>query len=317
MALKTLEVRFSDGSGPEVVASVIICGYRSGERIGAAIDSLRRQNIGQPFEVIAVISADKACERYLSTHHPDVRVLGFVERVPPGRARNLGIEASRGPFVAFIPDDGIAAPEWLRERAILHEAGANLVAGAIANGTPRSLIGTACYYVEYTASMPIIEVLRRQPIPHTLSYSRTIFDRVGFFPEPTTPGEDTVFNRRCLEAGLEVAFAPRAAIAHVNLTRFGDYLEHQRQHGRGLMDRILENQLEGPFALDGGLIRREISFISYPLRRWRSTWRLIRIAGGAHAARFLICTPLVIAGYLSGVLGSWEALRGAPPPDVQ
>ena len=296
------------------VATVIICAYNSRGRIDRALDSLRAQDVDEPFEVIVVASGNDGCATYLALRAPDVQLVSSNDRLFPGAARNAGIARARGEVIAFLPDDGLAAPGWLQARLQRHREGFPLVAGAIANGTPLSAVGTASYYVEYAASMPIAAVLRRQPIPHTVSYVPEVFDRLGLFPEIEVPGEDTLFNHRCMEAGLPVAYEPRASIAHLNLTRVRDYLDHQRDHGRGLARCVLDGGLSGPFELAHGRPAAAVSaIVRYPLLRWVRTIRLLAAAAPLHVPPFLLLTPLIAAGYVSGGVGSWETLSESIP----
>lgn len=308
------------GPNDRAVASVVICAYQSRHRIGRAVAALRKQDLQEPFEVIAVISGTDGCDRFVRQAHPDIRIISSRARIVPGRARNLGIEAATTAVIAFVPDDGIAAPGWLRARVRHHQTGIPLVAGAISNGTPRSLVGSASYYVEYAASMPVRRVLERQPIPHTLSYSRQVFDRLGRFPELDVPGEDTLFNHRCVALELPCVFEPEAMVAHLNPIRFRSYLEHQVQHGRGLARCTMIGTIDGPFTRRPGHCRLAVSaLVGYPIRRWLRTLPLVMRGGFGHTLRYLTLAPLVLAGYVAGGWGSWRELRalGAPSPSVQ
>lgn len=310
-------MRFDKSDEP--AASVIICGYRSLQRIDRALASLRQQDLEEPFEVIAVLSGNDGCDRHIRTAHSDVRVVSSKERLFPGRARNAGVRVASSPVLAFLPDDGYAASEWLRVRLKHHRAGYPLVGGAITNGTRRSIVGTACYYVEYAASIPVKKLLEKQPIPHTLSYSASVFEQLGWFPELDVPGEDTLFNRRCVLAGLPVAFEPRAAIAHDNLRRLTPYLEHQREHGRGLARCVRSGGLAGPFDLGGPIVLAQSALLRYPLTRWGRTLGLLATSAPSQLFPYFLLTPWVLAGYLAGGLGSWEELvdSGDPSPSVQ
>lgn len=298
----------------------MICAYQSRRRIGRAIAALRAQDFDEPFEVIAVISGADGCDRFLAKVHPDVRTIRSSTRIVPGRARNMGIRVSTAAVVAFVPDDGLVAPCWLRARVRHHRAGSPLVGGAISNGTPRSVIGTAAYYVEYSASIPVRRVLEKQSIPHTLSYDRRVFERIGFFPELDVPGEDTLFNHRCMVVGLPCVFEPEAVLAHLNPERLMPYLKHQVQHGRGLARCTVIGSLEGPFSRHGGKARLGWSaLVGYPLRRWIRTLPFVTRGGVGHTLRFLALAPIVLAGYFAGGWGSWRELRslGAHSPSAQ
>ena len=234
------------GPAEDPAASVVICAYLSRHRIDRALGALRNQDVDEPFEVIAVVSGDDGCESHLESAHPDVRIVSSRLRIFPGRARNLGINAARAPVIAFVPDDGVADSGWLRARLCHHRRGVPLVAGGISNGTPTSIVGTAGYYVEYTASMPVLAVLERQPVPHTLSYAHDVFDTAGMFPEIDVPGEDTLLNQRCVDLGISHVIEPAAAMGHLNPTRLRPYLSHQASHGRGLARCVMTGTIDGP-----------------------------------------------------------------------
>lgn len=306
MAQPALEI------GPHRPAcSVIICAYNSARRIDRALAALDAQDMDECYEVIAVVSGDDSTAERLACRHPSVRVIRSDERLYPGAARNAGIRASRGQIIAFVPDDGVADPRWLRLRLAKHCEGYPLVAGAISNATPRSIIGTAGYYVEYAGSMPVEGLLERQPIPHTVSYDRHVFEQIGGFPEIDHAGEDTVFNQRCIAAELRVGYEPHSQIGHINLTSFRAFLSHQRDHGRGLVRCIAEHDLDGPACRSGSAQEAWWALASYPAWRWRATLSLVAHAGARDTVRFLALTPLIAAGYLAGGLGALGALRAS------
>jgi glycosyltransferase involved in cell wall biosynthesis len=291
---------------------VIICAYRSRRRIDTAIASLRDQDLEERFQVIAVVSGEDGTAEHLADRHPNVRVIRSTHRLYPGAARNAGVLASRGRFIAFLPDDCVANTSWLRLRIAKHRAGYPLVSGAISNATPYSPVGTAAYYVEYAASMPVRGLLEKQPIPHTVSYSRDVFQRVGHFPEIEHAGEDTLFNARCLAQGLEVGYEPRAYAGHINLTGFRAFMSHQSHHGRGLARCVYDHGLEGPYETRSSMLLAVYpALVRYPVWRWRATVRLVAHAGPRHLARFLAVTPLVLAGYFAGGFGALREIRSS------
>jgi hypothetical protein len=300
-------MRFRSGGTP--AASVVICAFRAGRVINGAIESLRRQDFPRPFEVVAVISGDDGCADMVRRTHPDVRVVGFDRRLHPGGARNAGVGTCAGRVIAFLPADGVATRGWLGARVAAHERGAPLVGGAITNGTPRSAVGTASYYVEYAGSVPSRGVLSQQVVPHTLSYTRDVFEALGKFPEIEVPGEDTLFNDTCVRAGLPVVYEPRASICHRNLTALVATLRHQREHGRGLARCVLEHELACPFPRPRNRVLAVLSvFGYYPAWRWTQTALLFARHDPKRLLPLVLLTPLILAGYVAGACGTWDEL---------
>jgi len=277
-----------------------------------ALDSLRRQDLEEPFEVIVVDSGRDGCGAFVARCYPEVHVVRSETRLWPAGARNRGIDASRGRYVAFLPDDCAARPDWLRRRLAVHRQGVEAVGGAVTNGTPRSVIGTASYLLEYAAVMPSMSVLERQGVPHGLSFARGVFARVGRYPEDMEMGEDTVFNRRCLAEGVRVAFDPEIAIEHRNPTRLRPFLAHQFGHGRGLVRCSLEYGIYPGLAAAlrrGGLHAALELFVRYPLGRFAAETRCVARGRPDWLPRLAILSPLVAAGVLATAVGAWSEWR--------
>jgi glycosyltransferase involved in cell wall biosynthesis len=293
--------------------SVIVCSYNSRTRIDAALRSLRAQDLDEPYEVIVVDSGSDGAHEYVRRTYPEVRLVRSEARLWPAQARNRGVEAARGEFVAFLPDDGIARPDWLRRRLAKHREGFPAVGGAITNGTPRHPVGSAGYYLEYSALIPSARVLAEQAIPHCLSYERSLLTRLGSFPEGTDTGEDTVFNTRCLAAGVPIGFDPEVQLAHVNPTRLRSYLRHQYGHGRGLVQCAATYGLSTPAGhpRDRAAVALYRIFVRYPARRWWNAFDRIRRGGSGRVLGYLAVTPLVWAGLYATAVGAWLERRAA------
>jgi glycosyltransferase involved in cell wall biosynthesis len=101
--------------------SAVVCTYDRPELLRRALASLLTQTLApERFEIVVVDNG------------PDAAVASVVERLgrdvgsPPvvvvressvgsGHARNAGVAASQGRYVAFIDDDATAAPDWLQQ----------------------------------------------------------------------------------------------------------------------------------------------------------------------------------------------------------
>jgi glycosyltransferase involved in cell wall biosynthesis len=289
-------------------ASVVIPAFNARDLIGRALKSLYAQELDAPFEIIVVVSGGDECVDYLREQHPLVRVHHSEERMLPGPARNAGVRMAVGEVIAFASADTRAEPHWLSERLRLHRAGCDLVGGSILNGTPKSWIGTAGYLMEYSALLPVEALLRQQDVAHALSFTRSVFEMVGGYPEDIATGEDTIFNQRCLAAGLRLGFAPRAGLYHDNPRDLGELFHHAAGHGRGLAQCIERYDLATSFSgADGKSVWGRVA-ATFRYTALAMTAKYRRVA--RHALRVLpalvACTPLIAAG---SAVTAWSALN--------
>jgi GT2 family glycosyltransferase len=289
-------------------ASVVIPAYRARAQIDGALDSLAAQTFHGEFETIVVVSGNDGCAEYLEEDHPTVRVLNSRERLWPGRARNLGVRAAQGEVIAFMPADARATRNWLEARIAVHDRGADLVGGSILNGDPRHPVACAEYLLEYSALLPVMGLLEAQTIPHAVSFRRSVFDRVGFYPEDTTTGEDTLFNRRCVEAGLQVAYAPEAGLFHSGNRSLGALCRHAHAHGRGLVQCMAHHGLASAIGpLDQSLGRAGWnSLVGYPSAGMRAKVARLARYSPRTLVPFLVVSPLVAVGLLATGIGAFS-----------
>ncbi|MGQ4513912.1 glycosyltransferase [Streptomyces sp. DW26H14] len=98
--------------------SVVVCVYTE-ERwadILAAVDSVRGQSPA-PLETLVVVDHNEALRTRLSAAFAavdEVRVLANAGPRGLSAGRNTGVAAARGEIVAFLDDDAVARPGWLR-----------------------------------------------------------------------------------------------------------------------------------------------------------------------------------------------------------
>lgn len=111
--------------------SVVIPTYNRAEQLRACLESLAQQE--QPvadFEVVVVVdgSTDHTPDMLAALELPYVLRVVRQENRGSARARNHGIEASRGRFCLFLDDDMIAAPSLVSEHLRGQKDGDGVVA---------------------------------------------------------------------------------------------------------------------------------------------------------------------------------------------
>jgi len=94
--------------------SFVIAAYNAADTIRRAIDSALAQK-GVDVEVIVVddCSKDETCAVVEELADPRVRLLRLDENRGPGGARNAGLEAARGDWIAILDADDTVSPQRL------------------------------------------------------------------------------------------------------------------------------------------------------------------------------------------------------------
>ena len=103
-------------AGPSgLTVSVVICAHLE-ERLTdtiAAVNSVRRQSLPAA-EIVVVADHNPGLHRRLKAALPDLTVVENQEARGLSGGRNTGIAIARGDIVAFLDDDAVADPGWLK-----------------------------------------------------------------------------------------------------------------------------------------------------------------------------------------------------------
>jgi glycosyltransferase involved in cell wall biosynthesis len=179
-------------------------------------------------EIVVVNSGGGEPAPLLRAAGLDVPVLNRRDPLLPGAARNLGIAATHGRFLAFLAADCRAEPAWVAGRLRAHRTGIKAVASVMTNAFPYSLVASAAHLRLYMGRMPDTPASER--LLYSVSYDRMLFEQYGLFREDLREGEDTDFNDR-LRGDVDIAWIPEVRTAHANPTRLRDLLRDQYERG--------------------------------------------------------------------------------------
>lgn len=210
--------------GPPALAVVVI-GLGAPRELVDAVRSLQTQDTRA--EIVVVNSHGGDASRLLSGFGIDVPVHERPERLYVGAARNIGIEKTNAPFVAFLAGDCLASPGWVTERLRLHREGARAVASAVLPDRGDSRIAWAHQLLLFPRRLPGLPP--NDALRYGASFDRRLFKEVGLFDESLRTGEDTEFVERLAEPPL---WAPGVVTLHRNARNVGELLKDQFARGR-------------------------------------------------------------------------------------
>ena len=224
------------GAGKPPFVSVVIPVLNGERTLGDCLVSVLRNDYPADRREILVVdngSTDRTAE--IVSNFP-VRYLQDPRR-GAARARNRGIDASRGEIVAFTDADCLASTGWLRELVNgFAEEEVGGVAGEVLPYPPRT---PAERYAARIRHLSPERYLKRPIFPFAvtanLAFRRGVFDVVGLM-DPRSPrgGESTDFCTRFFRCtGLQLRLASRAAVFHRHRTTVWDLLDQQWSYGRG------------------------------------------------------------------------------------
>jgi glycosyltransferase involved in cell wall biosynthesis len=213
--------------------SVIIPHLNQPEALEACLASLDIQTINRDaFEIIVVDNGSRSLPLEIVRRHPGVSLL--EERRPgPGPARNAGVAASHGRFLAFIDADCRADPNWLATVAKRLESAApyTVLGGDVQiwrSGDER-LQAIEAYESVFAYRFKLYIEKHGYSGTGNLAMRRSDFDVVGPFGGIEV-AEDMDWGRRAREAGRRFAYVPEMVVYHPSRSSLAElYVKWDRQ----------------------------------------------------------------------------------------
>jgi len=173
------------------LVSIIIPCYNQGRYLGDAIESVLRQSYRR-LEIIVVDDGSTDDSSQVARKYSDVKLIRQENR-GLSRARNAGLEASRGDYLVFLDADDRLLPGAIQAGAncLDYRPDCAFVYGRYRlikpDGVPMSSSQGRCPKEE-----PFLDMLRSNYIGMhaTVMYRRTVFDSVEWFDASITACED-------------------------------------------------------------------------------------------------------------------------------
>lgn len=214
--------------------SAIVCTYNRAGFVVRAIESLANQTLNRDdYEILVVDNGSRDDTRRLVEDKlltiPNLRYV-HEPRLGLSNARNAGVASSRGRILAFLDDDAIASPGWLKEISRVFEStqpSPGLLCGPVEPiwGAPRpawlkdNLLG--CYSVLNWSETPRPLEESEWIAGANFAVARDVISACGGFDErlgrkgaSLLCSEDTALTDRIRLAGYLVYYDPAVAVQH-------------------------------------------------------------------------------------------------------
>ncbi len=191
----------------------------------ALLSALTQQGLDDlPLEIVVVDNSRDGSARRMIDDLPEApgRLIRYLSLPVPGvaSARNAGVAAAGGRWIAFLDDDQEASPLWIASHlAVLRATGADAVFGPVEAlpDSPGEIGGFAPYFSRTIDRPDAADVT---DLGAYLGTNNSMFERARCLDEaapfdPTldqTGGEDSLLIRRLVLSGRRFAFAASARV---------------------------------------------------------------------------------------------------------
>jgi GT2 family glycosyltransferase len=209
--------------------SVIVPVYRDWDRLALCLQALSSQSLDRArYEVIVVDNEPE--QRAVLPNLPDGMTL--IHEPEPGsyRARNAGVRASRGRYLAFTDSDCVPAPDWLRNglASLEAEPGARITGPIPLFREPG---GSRSAFLYESGNVLNQRDFVRDGFCATanLLVGRDVFDRVGEFDGLVYSGGDKEWGLRATRLGVPLRFSDDVAVGHPARPRIADVVRRKRR----------------------------------------------------------------------------------------
>jgi len=218
-----------DGRTPTV--SVVVIAYNAARTLERCLLSVAGQTLTSLYEVILVDDHSTDDTAAIAGRVPGVRVVGQdLGRKGIPAARNRGMAAARGEFVAFTDADCVVGPDWLEALVSRMRADAGLAAFG---GPLRPIVDDTSWVTRYDGLIASTSGHVARASTANVILRRAALATVGVFDETLGTGEDPDLLWRLEDAGWRVSGDGGPVVAHEWRGSFRSFLRHQFHYGEG------------------------------------------------------------------------------------
>lgn len=217
-------------------ATVVVCVRNRPQQLIVCLQSLVCQDYPD-YEVVVVDDASNdetpiRLQEFCQSHSQfPIRTVRNQTNLGTSGARNVGITAARGEYIAFTDSDCVVPTNWLRELvAPLVEAEVAAAAGAVLDESPRNMAELA-----YRGTCQIGQTSRqgRALVGNNMVIRRNVLHQFPFDEALNYYCDEDDLATRLCRAGHRIAFTSRAVATHNHRLDLREFLRLTVRQGVG------------------------------------------------------------------------------------
>jgi hypothetical protein len=301
-------------------ATVIVPVHGQPDWVNLCFASLIRQDMAEPYEVIAVFDSQGDLSEEVGAAFPRVRLCYCRPEDGPGGARNRAIEIARGDYVLFTDDDCIAERDWVRRMVeACRERDGGPVRGWVETAYPHLYVARAFNIAERGTARPRKACTGPGIGGNNMAVGRDLLERSGArFAESVYGAEEIAFLHQLPEEHRTVLMEPASRVRHLRGETLRTSLARHYRMGWG------SGWLRRQSRMRGSLFARHVWLAPFlaPLRLVLTFSRVVRWCPG-RALDFLRLSPFIFcqyvfyaAGFVKGAIAARRAaIPNGPSPE--
>jgi cellulose synthase/poly-beta-1,6-N-acetylglucosamine synthase-like glycosyltransferase len=275
-ALTTVRQAFNDVPFPQQLSwpsvSVVVCSYNGEKTIRECLYNLEKLDYPN-YEVIVVNDGSNDNTASIAESY-NCRLI-TIDNSGLSKARNVGLDAAKGEFIAYLDDDAYPDPHWLHHISMAFSKTSHVGIGGPNISPPGD--GLFAESVAYAPGNPTHVLLTDQEAEHipgcNMAFRRAALEEVGGFdPQFHIAGDDVDICWQLHKHGGTLGFSPGAIVWHHRRNSLRAYLRQQFNYGEaeGLLAKKWPDKYNtiGHPTWRGRLYGNGQSKVS-PFRRWK------------------------------------------------
>lgn len=278
--------------------SVVVPVYNNESDLERCLASLNALNYPRDQYEILVVDNNSTDATAAVAAAMDVTCLSETQFQSSYAARNAGIKAAKGEFIAFTDSDCVVDSGWLK--AIDEASGDEQVgcfAGEILSVPPNTTVERFSESIGLLRQKGPLSGWHFKPYAQTANavYRKAVFDRIGLFDPATNSGGDAAIAWRMLDqTNFKIQFVPHAIVFHHHRTSVPELYAQFRRYGGGKMSWALsQSDYQPPMIAD---LERDV------VGQFSKHLEALENAGADEGVLFSGLKALTQAAHLSGYL---------------